>query len=167
MKDILDVCCSGRMFWFDKEHPNALFLDIREKETFTTGRGQHERTRHVRPDQVMDFRKLELPDESFSMVVFDPPHLKTIGDNSFTAKTYGKLDPLNWQEDLRKGFSECFRVLKTKGTLIFKWCEYEIPLKDVLKLTPQQPLFGHPSGKAQKTHWVCFMKLQDQQAGKE
>lgn len=20
------------------------------------------------------------------------------------------------------------------------------------------PLFGHPSGKAQKTHWVCFMK---------
>jgi len=25
-------------------------------------------------------------------------------------------------------------------------------------LTEHKPLFGHPSGKAQKTHWVTFMK---------
>ena len=54
---------------------------------------------------------------------------------------------------------ECFRVLKDEGILIFKWNECDVPLKEVLKLTTYKPLFGHPSGKAQKTHWVCFMKL--------
>ena len=28
-KIILDVCCGGRMFWFDKKNPNALYLDNR------------------------------------------------------------------------------------------------------------------------------------------
>lgn len=42
---------------------------------------------------------------------------------------------------------------------IFKWNEYHIPLKTILALAPYTPLFGHPSGKQQKTHWVTFMKL--------
>jgi hypothetical protein len=33
----------------------------------------------------------------------------------------------------------------------------------VLALTPEKPLFGHISGKRQQTHWVCFLK-QNQQA---
>jgi hypothetical protein len=45
--------------------------------------------------------------------------------------------------------------------LVFKWNECDIPLKDVLECTTEKPLFGHPSGKAQKTHWVCFMKIKD------
>jgi len=28
-KFILDACCGGRMFWFDKHHPNALYIDNR------------------------------------------------------------------------------------------------------------------------------------------
>jgi SAM-dependent methyltransferase len=59
---------------------------------------------------------------------------------------------------LRGGFSECFRVLKPGGTLIFKWAETEIPLAEVLALTEHQPLYGHRSGKAAKTHWVAFIK---------
>ena len=156
-KTILDVCCGGRMFWFQKENPNTLYVDIREPETFTTGKGIHKRTRKIRPDVVMDFRNLDLPDNHFSLVVFDPPHMLNIGSNSFTAKTYGKLSK-DWESDLSIGFSECFRVLKTGGTLIFKWCEYDIPLSKILKLTPNIPLFGHKSGKQQKTHWVTFMK---------
>jgi len=158
-KKILDVCCGGRMFWFNKEHPDALYVDIREPETFTTGKGIHERTRHIRPDKVMDFRELDLPDKSFYLVVFDPPHLKSVGDNSYTAKTYGKLGE-GWKDDITKGFSECFRVLKPDGVLIFKWNEYEIPVRDVLALTPHKPLFGHKSSKQQKTHWITFMKSQ-------
>jgi SAM-dependent methyltransferase len=158
MKNILDVCCGGRMFWFNKQHPNALYVDIRGVETFKTGKGIHERTRHIRPDVVMDFRRLNLADKSFSLVIFDPPHLKTLGENSFTAKVYGKLTE-DWKDDLKKGFSECFRVLAENGILIFKWCEYEIPVKEVLKLSPFSPLFGHHSGKQQKTHWLCFMKI--------
>lgn len=158
-KTILDVCCGGRMFWFQKEHPNTLFIDIRQPETFTTGKGIHERTRHIKPEIIMDFRKLDLPSNHFSLIVFDPPHMLKIGDNSFTAKTYGKLSE-NWKQDIKQGFSECFRVLKPMGTLIFKWCKYDIPLSEILKLTSIKPLFGHKSGKQQKTHWVTFIKEQ-------
>ena len=28
-KIILDACCGSRMFWFDKNNPAALFVDIR------------------------------------------------------------------------------------------------------------------------------------------
>jgi len=157
-KKILDACCGGRMFWFQKEQPNTLYVDIRPFEKFTTGLGKHKRTRYIKPDKVMDFRKLGLPDNQFSLVVFDPPHLQKVGDNSFTAKTYGKLND-NWRDDLTLGFEECFRVLKKDGVLIFKWCEYDIPLSEILKLTPHKPLFGHKSGKQQKTHWLAFMKL--------
>jgi hypothetical protein len=34
----------------------------------------------------------------------------------------------------------------------------EVPLKDVLKAIGAKPLFGHRSGKHNKTHWMCFMK---------
>ncbi|KGN01183.1 methyltransferase, partial [Clostridium haemolyticum NCTC 8350] len=29
-KPILDVCCGSRMFWFDKENKDAIFMDNRE-----------------------------------------------------------------------------------------------------------------------------------------
>lgn len=156
-KIILDVCCGGRMFWFDKAHRDALYVDIREEEDFQTGKGKDNRHRAIKPDVVMDFRKLDLPANSFSLVVFDPPHL-FIGRKSYFAQIYGSLEK-SWEEDLRKGFAECFRVLKKNGVLIFKWNESDIPLRKILALTPVKPLFGHRSGKAQKTHWITFMKL--------
>lgn len=158
-KLILDACCGGRMFWFNKKHPNALYIDIREEQVFESrgNKGVDNRWRSVLPDKVMDFRKMKLPSNHFNLVVFDPPHLK-LGKKSYFAQIYGSLED-TWQEDLKKGFAECFRVLKKNGTLVFKWNESDILLKEILKLTPVQPLFGHRSGKAQKTHWVCFMKL--------
>ena len=159
MKEILDVCCGGRMFWFDKKNPNVLFVDKRTTQPHIVGNGKDARVRSCLPDKVMDFRKLDLPDNQFSLVVFDPPHFTSLGENSYTAQTYGRLDPKTWKQDLAKGFKECFRVLKPNGVLIFKWNEYDILLKDILALTPIKPLFGHPSGKMQKTHWVCFIKL--------
>lgn len=158
-KIILDVCCGGRMFWFNKKHPNALYLDNR---TMLPKKMSNGATLEVAPDMVMDFRKLDFPDYKFSLVVFDPPHIfKRGGKNSWMKDKYGELDKDTWREDLRKGFAECFRVLKPEGVLIFKWSECDIPLKEILKLTPGKPLFGHRSGKRQKTHWICFMKLQN------
>lgn len=156
-KTILDACCGGRMFWFNKQHPDTLYVDIRKEQHFETGKGVDNRHRAILPDKVMDFRNLDLPDNHFSLVVFDPPHLK-IGRNSYFAQLYGSLED-TWQEDLKKGFAECFRVLKQNGVLIFKWNESDILLREILALTPVEPLFGHRSGKAQKTHWVTFMKL--------
>lgn len=147
------------MFWFDKQNPNALFLDRRVVDPVSVGKERNARMFDCQPDQVMDFRHLDLPDESFSLVVFDPSHFIRAGEKSYMAQKYGVLDPKTWREDLRQGFAECFRVLKNNGVLVFKWNEFQVPLREVLKLTPVKPLFGHPSGKRQQTHWVCFMKL--------
>jgi hypothetical protein len=133
-KSVLDVCCGSRMFWFDKKHPNALYLDNRILPPTLQTNGA---TITVAPDAVMDFRKLELPSDNFSLVVFDPPHiLKRGAKGSWMAEKYGELDRKTWRSDIRAGFAECFRVLKGGGVLIFKWNETDILLREVLALTP-------------------------------
>lgn len=89
-----------------------------------------------------------------ALVVFDPPHLIRAGHTSWLALKYGVLGN-DWREDLRKGFAECFRVLKTDGILVFKWNECQVKLRDVLRLTEEQPLIGDRRGK---THWMIFIK---------
>ena len=158
-KTILDACCGGRMFYFDKNDRRVLFQDIRNFET-TLCDGRHF---EVKPDIQADFTNMPYPDGSFSMVVFDPPHLKFTGSQKESKGyqiikiKYGSL-PNDWREILTKGFAECFRVLKHGGFLIFKWNETDIKLSEILKLTPEKPIFGHISGKRSKTHWICFMK---------
>lgn len=101
---------------------------------------------------------MNIPDNTFWHVVFDPPHFhKGAGATGRIAFDFGLL-PDNWRDMLRDGFTECFRVLKPHGTLIFKWCEAEIPLREVLALTREKPLYGHRSGKKAQTHWIAFMK---------
>ena len=154
-KLILDPASSMRSFYFNKQDPRVIYGDIREPETHLLTNGQ---TIHIKPDLVMDFRNLPYNDETFKMVIFDPPHLLGLSDKSWIKKKYGGLQKDTWQTDIKKGFSECFRVLVKNGTLIFKWNETSIPLKDILELTEQKPILGHPSGKRMNTHWVLFMK---------
>lgn len=141
------------MFWFDKYNPDVLFSDIREEEHTLCD----DRYFEVKPDVIADFRELPFDDESMKLVVFDPPHMNKLGDKSWLAKKYGVLLP-SWKEDIAEGFSECFRVLKDDGILIFKWNEAQIPVGEVLKLTNHKPLFGHRTAKSGKTIWLCFMK---------
>ena len=153
-KPILDACCGGRMFWFDKQNHNVIFGDLRQFETeLCDGRSFV-----VQPDVVFDFTKLPYPDGEFKLVVFDPPHLVKVGNKSYTAIKYGKLDK-DWRETLGKGFSECWRVLDDYGVLIFKWSERDITLSKIRDLFPAPPLFGHPTNGGKTTHWLCFMKL--------
>lgn len=147
---ILDACCGSRMFWFDKENPDVTFMDCRQYyEELPTGH-----VVNVDPDIVADFRDMPFEDDVFDMVVFDPPHLINVGESSWLAKKYGRLDEL-WPEDIRQGFAECMRVLRPAGTLIFKWNEDQVPLSEVLEAIGEQPLFGN---KRSKTHWLVFMK---------
>lgn len=155
-KKILDVCCGSRMFWFDKNNPDVLFIDKRS-ETLTAKDRDKIRVIEVAPDVIADFTNLPIESESFFMVVFDPPHLKTLGATSWMAKKYGRLEK-DWQEVISKGFDECMRVLKPNGTLIFKWNESEISSKEVLSLIPYKPLFGHTTGRQSKTIWMAFIK---------
>lgn len=152
-KPVLDACCGSRMFWFDKTDDNTLFCDIRnEDHTLCDGRQLD-----ITPDILADFAALPFSNEAFRLVVFDPPHMEKLGVNSWMAKKYGKLD-YTWRDDIAQGFNECFRVLMSGGTLIFKWNETQIKTSDVLSLTKEKPLFGHISGKRSNTHWICFMK---------
>lgn len=150
MKTILDVCCGSKMFWFDKQNKNTIFMDIREYD----GNLCDGRELHVNPDVIGDFRNIPFDDNSFKLVVFDPPHLKQAGESSWLVKKYGKLSE-NWKEDIKQGFLECMRVLEPNGILIFKWNEEQIKLSEILKTTNLVPLFGN---KRAKTHWLVFMK---------
>ena len=90
-------------------------------------------------------------------MAFDPPHVVRAGPKSWLAAKYGKLGD-NWRDDLRQAFAECFRVLAANGVLVFKWNETQIKVREVLALTPVQPLFGNVSGKKAGTHWYVFIK---------
>ena len=119
-KAILDACCGSRMFWFDKDDPNVIYLDKRQNKNLTIWEGKSGiRTIDIMPDIVADFRNLPFDDETFYHVVFDPPHLVRAGDNSWMKKKYGEL-PKDWESMLKKGFDECWRVLKKKRNLDFQ-----------------------------------------------
>lgn len=169
-KPILDVACGGKMFYYDKTDPRVLFSDIRDTDIkLCDGRSFS-----VHPDIVGDFTDLKFPDNSFRMVVFDPPHLLRNVGKSIYSEYYGSLNDKakvtghqqqkygalfkDWREMLTKGFSECFRVLEPGGFLIFKWSEVDIKVSEVLSCTDQKPVFGNRSGKRSNVHWICFMK---------
>ncbi len=155
MKTVLDVCCGPKMFWFDKCDGRALFLDKR-RETCVADTRQGRREIVVNPDVTADFTSLPFLDHSFALIVFDPPHTFA-GPQSWTRKKYGTLEG-DWQETIRQGFRECFRVLAPLGTLIFKWNEHRVPVSTVLSLTTEKPLFGQRCGTTARTHWIVFQK---------
>ena len=136
-KAVLDPCCGAKKFYFVKDAPVVLYGDIRDK-SYVQCDG---RTLTVHPDEQMDVTNLPFADESFALVIFDPPHLINVGESSFMAQSYGKL-PANPLRFIYLGFSECWRVLKGNGTLIFKWSSDQIDLNDVLRALPVPPLMG-------------------------
>jgi ubiquinone/menaquinone biosynthesis C-methylase UbiE len=147
---ILDACCGSKMFWFDKQNEDVVFMDNRQfVDTLCDGR-----TLEVNPDLIADFRNMPFQDNSFYLVVFDPPHLLHAGETSWLAKKYGVLGE-DWKTDIKQGFDECLRVLKPNGTLIFKWNEEQIKASEIIKAVGQKPLFGN---RRSKTHWMVFMK---------
>jgi len=149
------------MFWFDRKDPRAVFIDKRAEthELLDVSSRGGKRTLIVAPDIVADFTALPFADGVFALVVFDPPHFVRNGEKSWIGLKYGTLKG-DWREELRRGFAECFRVLKIEGTLIFKWNESDIPVQEILALTPERPLFGN-RGRNMKdvNHWIVFMKL--------
>ena len=154
-KPILDVCCGSKMFWFDKENPHVVFCDKREVNRHEYYPGRYI---EINPDVVCDFVKLPFKDDSYNLVVFDPPHLIKAGISSWMALKYGLLEN-DWPKTIHDGFWECMRVLNDYGVLIFKWSEVQIPLRKILEVIECEPLFGNRSGKHNNTHWLCFMKF--------
>lgn len=138
------------MFWFNKNHKNVIYMDNRQTEEILCDG----RTLKVNPDIVADFRQIPFENNSFSLVIFDPPHLLKVGKNSWMAKKYGKLEK-SWKEDIKQGFQECMRILKPSGTLIFKWSTKDITLKEIIDAIEMQPLIYH---KNNRTYFLVFTK---------
>lgn len=138
------------MFWYNRNHPDTVYMDIRQLEdTLCDGRKLI-----VRPDVIGDFKAIPYPDNTFKLAVFDPPHLIRGGDNAWLIKKYGRL-PKGWQDEIRQGFNECMRVLEPYAILVFKWNQEQIKIKDVIEVIGRPPLFGDLRAK---TLWMVFMK---------
>lgn len=162
-EEILDSTCGGRTIWYpgNKNHENALYIDNRDLEPGF--HGQDGRTYAVEPDEVQDFRDLPYPEESFNLIVFDPPHaMRADGMNQLkgvVTKKYGALHAESWQADLKTGFDELWRVLRPGGTLVFKFADNAVDFSEVLELAPVDPLFGTTSKKTNvETRWFVFYK---------
>ena len=155
-KIILDACCGGRLFWFQKNEPHTIYIDKRIRQA---GHDENRPNHKIIPDMLMDNKNMSFPNKSFKLVVYDPPHLIGKEDSCRMIKQYGNLDAETWQYDIKRGFEECWRVLDDYGVLIFKWNDASKKRKEVLKLIGREPLFGHPNGSKIPTHWFCFMKI--------
>jgi len=156
MKYILDVCCGCRQFWFQKNHPNTVYMDLRrEKKGFQDIRPNKE----IKPDLIGDFRQIPFSDNCFKLIIMDPPHIIADGPLFRMTKEYGWLEQDTWWQDIRNGINECWRVLEDFGVLIFKWNEASIKRKAVLNAIGKKPLIGHPVLSKIPTHWFCFMKI--------
>ena len=148
------------MMWFNKNHPNVAYMDIRY-EDITSSRGE---ILHIHPDYGGDFRHTEF-NHKFKLIVWDPPHLVGNCITGDLAKSFGSLKPETWQNDLKHGFANLWKHLEDYGVLIFKWNEACKKVKQILCLFPEAPLFGQISkggancDKCSKTYWFCFMKL--------
>lgn len=152
-KFILDATAGYRMMWTNKQHPNAIYLDEKAE---------------VCPDIIGDFTKLsQFPDNTFRLVLFDPPHVVRNSVHGDIQRNFGILKCETWQSDLRKGLIECMRVLKTYGILLFKWNTHSKTIPQILKILPYEPLVSQTTKGTytnrrkheSRTVWFCFMKL--------
>lgn len=160
--EILDACCGGRMWWWDKSHPLAVYMDKRESPRGSvgelTGRPEWNPSWECAPDVLGDFRAMPFADASFGLVVFDPPHIvrEKQPPEGINGLKYGALHPESEQDDLKRGFAECWRVLKAGGTLVFKWGAGSI--KRVEPHFPAQPIVGTRTPRGGQTRWFIFYK---------
>jgi SAM-dependent methyltransferase len=127
-------------------------MDIREAPR---GTSDHRPNWECKPDLLGDFRALPFNDESFQLVLFDPPHIVRPNPSGRIVTHYGALLPATEQEDLHRGFIECWRVLAPGGTLVFKWAG---ELDRVRPHFPAQPAVGTRVPRGGQTRWFVFYK---------
>jgi hypothetical protein len=149
---IIDVSAGKRAVWFNKHHPDALYIDIRPE---------------VQPDVVCDSRELpittpNIPDWTsyFDLAVFDPPHVN-FGRNAELSYTYGYHTTEEIRDIITRTATQLHRVLKPDGMLSFKWNDHDQKLDKVIALMPQfEPLVGATTSMRTKhastTFWVLL-----------
>jgi SAM-dependent methyltransferase len=160
---ILDATCGHKTIWYQKNHPFVTFMDKRKgtiaRMTNNT-KLKHRRFWDISPDVVSEWKDAPFPDNTFDMIVFDPPHIIRDKNKSSIAmeKAYGVLYSDNWRLEIKEGVHKLFDILKPNGIFILKWCENSIPVDKIIELMPYHPLFGTRTGQKNKNHWIVFLK---------
>lgn len=152
MSEILDACCGGRHWWWDKEHPLAVYMDQR---VAPPGSVDVRPGWEVAPDVVGDFRAMPFDSAAFRLVLFDPPHIVREEPSGYIAMKFGALHPDTEQDDLRRGLAECWRVLAPGGTLVVKWAG---ELARIRPHFPSEPIVGTRSLRGLHPRWFVLYK---------
>lgn len=165
-KFILDACCGGKYMWYNKNHPNTIYMDIREEEK---GFIEREPNFCIKPDIIADFRSLpkEITKRKYKLITWDIPHFKMKKISGNMSKAFGRLEPETWKEDINKGFNQLWDILEDYGIILLKFSNYHIKFKEILEVIPEEPLFfNRTSSKGDtSTKWFCFMKIPKSVAG--
>jgi hypothetical protein len=143
---ILDVSAGNRAVWFDKQHRDCTYVDIRPE---------------VNPTVVADATMLPAEvNGPFNLVVFDPPH-KNNGAESGMTRSYGHWTANQITAIVIGTAREAYRVTAPDALMAFKWAEHTRKLASVLKLLAPwwEPLFGHGVSHQQRgTSWVMLRR---------
>lgn len=143
---IVDLTAGNRAIWFNKKHPEVLYIDKRAE---------------CEPDIVADTKSLEavIEDGAVDLIVYDPPHMNC-GPNSNMSKTYGYHTTEEILRDIAGSGKEAHRITKPEALMALKWNSHDIKLSRVFELLPQwEPLFGHltKDGPRSQTYW-CLLR---------
>lgn len=145
---ILDISAGNSAIWFDKNHPDAVYVDVRPE---------------VGPDIVADARALpQHVGTGFDLIVFDPPHKNNSGQNM--ALNYGVWTHAEIREIITGCAKEAHRVANPDALMALKWNDHSLKLATVLKMIAPywEPLFGHGVTHQQRgksaTSWVMLRR---------
>ena len=152
---ILDLSAGNRAVWFEKNHPDATYIDIRPE---------------VGPCIVADTRSL--PAEigaGYDLIVFDPPH-KNNGASGKMAHNYGHWTAEHIKDTVIGTAREAHRVARQDALMAFKWNDHTNKLSTALGWMSEwwEPLFGHGVTSQQRhksmTSWVMLRRRAEAQA---
>lgn len=147
---IIDLSAGNRAVWFDKQHRDALYVDVRKE---------------VAPDIVADARAL--PAEvgtGYDLIVFDPPHKNSGASGNMSIRSYGHWTAEQITEILTGTAKEAHRIAKPNALMALKWNDHTRKLSTVLALISQwwEQLFGHGAEPQQRarstTYWVMLRR---------
>lgn len=157
---ILDATCGAKQMWYQKDAKDVVYLDKRHGEIYfppSNSEFWKQGNLFFDPTIIADNRQLPFKDNSFDMILFDPPFVVSMTPRM--KAQYDILNPITWTIDIGKAANEFFRVLKQGGFLILKWGEGYAVVREALKLFPVKPLFGtHLNYSKHKTWWIVFRK---------
>jgi hypothetical protein len=136
---ILDLSAGNRAMWFNREHPDATYVDIRPE---------------VSPTVVADTRTL--PSQiggDYSLVVFDPSH-ENFGANAAMSKTYGHHTWDEIRDTVKRTAAEAWRVTRDDALMAFKWNDHGQKLGPILQLVNEywEPLFANLTSSRRRTN---------------